>query len=199
MEGAMKKILDAFNGFNERARYGVLAGVAVLVLSIDGFFLVLPQIGSITDIKTQIDQLAQDTEQVSDAEGQIGRLKKGLQQQRAQLEDLNARIRPLQEVPAILSVVSGIADQFGVKIDQLLPEKDRQTSIGSASEGRFYSLPIAVKARGGYHKFGRFLNKLENQEIFFTLDDFIVQNDGKDPNVQSFSMTIRLILKGDKN
>ena len=42
--------------------------------------------------------------------------------------------------------------------------------------------------------FGRFLNKLENEDLYFILKDFIIQNDEKDPNTHLFSLTIKIIL-----
>ena len=103
-------------------------------------------------------------------------------------------MRPIQEVPAILSIISGIANEYGVKIDQLLPEKNLQEALPTAADGKYYALPIVIKAHGGYHKFGHFLNKLENGDMFFILKDFIIQNDEKDTNTRLFSLTIKLIL-----
>jgi hypothetical protein len=117
-----------------------------------------------------------------------------LQKQREELRSLSDKIRSVQEVPVILSTISSIASEYGVKIDELDPEKDLQKSLATASYGNYYSLPIVLKARCGYHKFGHFLNKLEKEDLFFIMQDFIIQNDPSDPKSRSFSMTIQMIL-----
>ena len=113
---------------------------------------------------------------------------------RVQLNSLSLRVRPIQEVPAILSTISSIAKEYGVIIDQLVPEKSQQEDLTVAADGKYYALPILIKAHCGYHMFGHFLNKLEKEDMAFILKDFIIQNDEKDPHTHLFSLTIKLIL-----
>ncbi len=103
-------------------------------------------------------------------------------------------MRPIQEVPAILSTISSIANEYGVKIDQMVPEKNQQEALTAAADGKYYALPVVIKARCGYHMFGHFLNKLENEDMYFIMKDFIIQNDEKDSNTHLFSLTIKIIL-----
>ena len=42
--------------------------------------------------------------------------------------------------------------------------------------------------------FGHFLNKLENEDLYFIMKDFIIQNDEKNTNTHLFSLTIKIIL-----
>ena len=103
----------------------------------------------------------------------INLLKKNLQEERTQLKSLSVKVRPIQEVPIILSTsISSIANEYGVKIDQLVPEKNLQENLKAASDSKYYSLPIVIKAHCGYHMFGHFLNKLENENMFFYFERF---------------------------
>jgi len=190
----LSKIIEAFNNLNNQTRYGIFGGVVFLILLLDVFFLVLPQIGSITDIDTQIKKLSDDTQQVLTDKQRVNKLKKSLEDSRLQFKALSNKVRPIQEVPVILSTISSIAKEYGVKIDQLVPEYAQEESLTKTPDAKYYALPIAVKARCGYHMFGRFLNKLENADLYFILSDFIIQNDEKDTNIHSFSLTIKIIL-----
>jgi len=194
MKFDLTKILDHFNKLNDQTRYAILAGVVVLIILLDVFLLVLPQIGAIADQNDQIKKLSDDTQQVLTDRQRINQLKKNLQDARLQLSSLSKKVRPIQEVPAILSTISSIANEYGVKIDQLVPEKNLQETLTAAADGKYYALPIVINARCEYHMFGHFLNKLENEDMYFILKDFIIQNDEKATSTHSFSLTIDIIL-----
>ena len=190
----LSKILGYFNNLNDQARYAILGGVVFLIILLDVFLLVLPQINGIGHVNDQIKKISEDTQQVLTDRQRINQLRKNLQEARVQLNSLSLRVRPIQEVPAILSTISSIAKEYGVIIDQLVPEKSQQEDLTVAADGKYYALPILIKAHCGYHMFGHFLNKLENGDMYFILKDFIIQNDEKDTNTHLFSLTIKLIL-----
>jgi Tfp pilus assembly protein PilO len=190
----LNNIIAYFNNLNEQLRYGLLGLAVLLVIVLDVFFLVLPQIGGIADVNSQIKKMSEDIQKVHTDKERIEQLRKNLKDTHAQLNALSARVRSLQEVPAILSTISNIANQYSVKIDQLVPEKSMQETLTSDADGKYYALPILIRAHCGYHMFGRFLNDLENEDLYFILKDFIIQNDVKEPATHSFSLTIRVIL-----
>ncbi len=190
----MKNIFKSFNSLSDQVRYAILGGVVFLIIAVDVFFLVLPQISGIDGVNDQIKKMSGDTQQVLTDRQRTNQLKKNLLDQNVQLGSLSRKVRPIQEVPAILSAISGIANEYGVKIDQLVPEKNLQETLMTTAEGKYYALPIVIKARCGYHMFGRFLSKLENQDMYFIMKDFIIQNDAQEPNTRLFSLTIKIIL-----
>ena len=189
-----KKIIEYYNNLSDQVRYSLLGGVVFLIILLDVVFLVLPQIGGIADVNDQIKGLAQDTQQVLVDKQRINLLKKNLQEARSQLSFLSNKVRSIQEVPAILGTISSIANEYGVKIDQLIPEKNLQEALTVHTDGKYYALPVVIKAHCGYHKFGHFLNKLENADLSFMMKDFIIQNDEKSTNTHLFSLTIKIIL-----
>jgi Tfp pilus assembly protein PilO len=190
----LSKVIGYFNNLNDQARYAMLGGAVFLIILLDVFFLVLPQINGIVHVNDQIKKLSEDTQQVLTDRQRTNQLRKNLQGERVRLSSLSRKVRLIQEVPAILSTISSIAKEYGVIIDQLVPEKDQQEDLKVAADGRYYALPILIKARCGYHMFGHFLNKLENEDMAFILKDFIIQNDEKDANTHLFSLTIKVIL-----
>ncbi len=194
MKFDLSKILEYFNNLNDQARYAILGSVVFLIILLDVFLLVLPQISGIANVNDQMRKMSEDTQQVLTDRQRINQLRKNLREARVQLSSLSLKVRPIQEVPAILSTISSIAKEYGVKIDQLVPEKDRQEDLTAAADGKYYALPIVIKAHCGYHMFGRFLNKLESEDLYFIMKDFIIQNDEKDTNTHLFSLTIKIIL-----
>ena len=194
MKFDLSKILESYNSLNSQMRYGIFAGVVLLAVVLDVLVLAWPQIGGIADAGDQIKKLSSDTEQVLADKQRIDQLKKNLETQRLALNSLTAKVRPIQEVPAMLSTISSIANQYDVKIEQLVPEKNLQEALSTTSDSKYYALPIVIKAHCGYHMFGRFLNKLENENMYFIVKEFVVQNDDKNRNIQSFSLIIKMIL-----
>jgi len=194
MNPELKKIIDNFNNLNDQTRYAVLGGVVLLVILLDVFFLTLPQIGSIADINDQVTKITTDTQQVLTDRARINILKKDLQDKRDLLKSLAGRVRSPQEVPAILSAISSIANEYGVKIDQLTPEKSLQEALTTDGNDKYFALPVVIKASCGYHQFGHFLNRLENEDMFFIMKDFVIQNDDKGSSAHNYSLTIDIIL-----
>lgn len=194
MKFDINKILEYYNNLNDQARYYILAGVVFLIILLDVILLVLPQMGSIAKVNDRIKKLSEDTQQVLVDKARINLLRKNLQEARMQLKFLSGKVRSIQEVPSILSAISSTANEYGVKIDQLIPNKSKMEALMTAADGKYYSLPVEIKTHCGYHKFGYFLNRLENQDMFFVMKDFIIQNEGKDPHTHLFSLTINLIL-----
>ena len=193
MKPDLNKIIEQFNKLNDQSRYGILGWVVALILLLDAFLLVWPQFASISDINGQIKKISEDTQQVLTDRARLGSLKKGLQEARNSLSLLNLKVRPIQEVPSILSTISSFARDYNVKIDQLIPEYAQVETL-TAGGGKYYTLPVLIKARCGYHHFGLFLNKMENGEMSFIMKDFIVQNDESSFNTRSITLTIKLVL-----
>jgi len=190
----MKQIIEYFNKLNDQVRYAILVFVIFLIILGDIVFLILPQMNSIATTNDQIKQLTDDTGQGASYKQRIRQLKKGLAQEKDDLSALNVKIRTIQEIPSILSNISSIANEYGIKIDQLVPERSLQEVLTSTSDTNYYALPIVMRAHGGYHMFGRFLNKLESQNMYVIMKDFIVQNDESASNSRLFSLTIKIIL-----
>lgn len=194
MNPSISKILERFNNLNQQTRYAVFGGAVALVILLDAVFLISAQIGAINSLHDQMKKMSEDTQEVLTDRQRVNQLRKNLQMTRLELSSLTARVRPIQEVPAILSTISSIANDNGVKIDQLVPEKAQQETLTKSADNKYYALPIVIKAHCGYHMFGRFLNKLENENLYFIMKDFIIQNDTKDPQTHLFALTIKIIL-----
>jgi len=188
------KILETFNGLNDQLRYSIFGTTVLLVVLLDVFLVVLPQCGGINSVNDQVQKLSADTTQVITDKQRVNQLRKNLKQAHLNLAEIVGKVRSLQEVPAILETISSIANDYDVKIDRLTPQKQGQESLKVTEDGHYYALPIVIQARCGYHMFGRFLNKLEDENLWFVIKEMNIQSDEKTPNLHSFSLTIKIIL-----
>ena len=186
--------LEWFNNLDIKARYALLARVLSVFALMDVLFIMGPQALAHAKIEEEAKALSQDIGRVSADKQRILQLKKNLDQSRTKLEAMNLKIRPLQDVPAILEQISGIANEFNVRIDQLMPQKQEQETLITSDDGNYYALPIVIQVRCGYHMFGRFLNKLENQNLYFTVKDLMMTSNENDSKNHLFAATLKVIL-----
>ncbi len=170
-------MIEKFNSLPGPWRYGIFGGVILFILVLDFFTLISLQKALLKNTVTRTEQLKQDIARVKTDKQRLDQIKQNLDQLNKGYEDLSQRVRPLSELSSILEDVSRIAQEAGVKLDQLTPLRDRQETIFKGDAGTFYSLPISLDTHSGYHAFGRFLNKLENEKLYFSIKEVTMEND----------------------
>lgn len=86
---------------------------------------------------------------------------------------LEKRLPAQGEISNLLEDFSRVAESSGIKILRIKPLEQ----VGEASKGGgFYTeFPILVEARGGYHQFGAFINKLEDAGSFINIEEIDVR------------------------
>jgi type IV pilus assembly protein PilO len=150
----------------------VFIGLLVLVFILDFFLLMHPQISTLTKIGPEIEQLQKDIDKVKDDSGRINDYKKTVENLRSKADILNLSVKSKSEFPIILERVSTIASENGIKIDQIIPNTEKQELLLDKNNRKYYSLPINVDAEGGYHNLGRFINKIENDAVALQVGSF---------------------------
>ncbi len=190
----IETIIAKFNELDIKARYAALGGVLVLVFMIDYLLIMQFQLKFLQNSNAEINTLSVDTARVQADKQRVHQMRQGLESSRTQLKAMNVKIRSVGEVPSILDDISRLANEVGVKIDQLVPRKETQETLITSPEGNFYALPIDIQAHGGYHAWGRFLNRMEGANLYFSLSDLRIVGDVKDRNNQLITATLKVIL-----
>jgi Tfp pilus assembly protein PilO len=67
-----------------------------------------------------------------------------------------------------------VASETGIKIDQIMPDMLGQELLTENNQRKYYDLPIYMEARGSYHDFGRFLGKMEQNDISLRVGAFSI-------------------------
>lgn len=193
MKFDLKMIIEKFNNLDIKARYAALAVCVVVVMGLDYLVLTNFQLRSLSGIDAQVKKIKEETIRVKADTQRIDQIKSGLENSRTQLQALNSKIRSLQEVPAVLEDISRLANESHVQIEQITPSKEVAESLVSSGDVKYYSLPIVIIARSGYHMFGQFLNKLESGDLLFTIRDLSVTQ-SKGSGSLSIQATLKVIL-----
>lgn len=172
----LNKIFKKIEDIDEKQRYYIFIGLLVLVFLMDYFILMRPQLKTLTKISPEIKVLSDtykkandDIKKLDEYENQVAGLKENL-------KTLSLKISSKDEVPLILQKISLLADASGVKIEQIMPQSDELELLLEGNSKKFYSIPIRIEAKSGYHSFARFVNSIENGDIYLEVDDFTIKS-----------------------
>jgi len=188
----LDKIVAKFNDIDEKQRYYIFIGLLVLVFLLDYFVLMRPQLKTLTKINPEIKVLTGDLNKAKDDIKKLATYESQLEDIQKDLINISLRISSKNEVPLILERISLIADKSGVKIDQIMPESDELELLLENNNKKFYLLPVLIEAYSAYHSFGRFVNNVENSDIYLKVGSFTInsQNDSRRLKVSMILMAV---------
>jgi Tfp pilus assembly protein PilO len=195
MKFDFNKILEQFNKLDLKIRYAIFGGIFLLIFLLDIFTLMGFQMGNIQKIDADKLTMQQSIDQLKADLKRVDQMKASLQNSRSQLESLNAKIRSVNEVSSLLEDISRIANEAGIKIEQLNPQTDPPQLLLSSGTVKYYSLSIVIQATSSYHVLGHFINQLESANLFFTLTNLMIEDRGSEgSNRHNISATLKFVL-----
>lgn len=163
----------------------ILAGlIAVIVIYADYSFIIKAQIGKIKNSKFQIVKLGND----------LAALNRDLDSMRQGKLKASTSSKPKNfvseaDIPVLLQFISLTANKNEVKIVQLNSAKEKDLlNQGPAKSG---ALLINLNLSCDYHKFGKFLNALDNSEYYLSVQELKILPDV----AQELKQNINLIFK----
>lgn len=116
-------------------------------------------------------------------------LQKNHERLQGELNDLQKLLPGQERFSKFLSVLAEIANKTGIKVTSIEP-------LSQKREDPYQEISIEMYARGGYHNFGKFLNRLENSaRIFVDVKDFWVKanSDLKNYEIHTIFTTFGLL------
>jgi Tfp pilus assembly protein PilO len=190
------KIISFLNDTDERMRYLIFAGVLLLIFMLDYFILMKPQLTALTKIIPKNRILIQDINKTKEDIQRIPEYKKSIDQSREKLDKFGTRILSKRQLSVILERISKLANENNVLIDDLMPNMQSQEKILESPDRRYFTLPILIELRGGYHNFGKFLNQIEKAEIVFKVDSLTMTRTD-DPQHLAIKLSLKTIVFED--
>ena len=194
----MRQLLMRFKELESKQFFALLGVAVIVVLAVDILLIVRSQIGVITALSAKTAQLKSDIDTLLVNEQRMGQLRLRLDGVRREAGGFKAMVHREDEIPAVLKIVSTFANQYGVKIDQLVPQKNDGVVIVANEDGKYTGLSILVKARSGYHDLGRFLNRLEQEKVFWQIESLDITADEHDPARHAVKMQLKILILGER-
>jgi len=169
-----EKVSLFFDKIDGNNRYYVLVGFLAVVLLLDYFFIMSPQLAQLRKINPDIKAVSDEINQTKTDMQKLEDYRKNLDELSRKFEEANLRVKSRTEIPAILEHIASIASETGVKIDQIMPDTLDQELLTENSQMKYYDLPIYMEARSGYHDFGQFLSRLNKNDISLRVGAFTI-------------------------
>jgi len=188
-----QKIQDFLNNLDEKQRYYFFAGILVFIFLLDYLILMRPQLNKLWKINSDIKVIEQELSTAKNDIQKEAQYYQQVKQLKEQVKQSNLKVKSKEEVPLILEKISRLANNNGIKIDQIMPVTEEQESLLEDKGTKYYSLPINVEARGGYHDFGRFMNELERGDIFLGIKKFLIYS-SEDPRAHHVRLTLNAVV-----
>lgn len=179
---------------NQRTRYYFLWGILLGVFLLDYFVIICPQLNALTAVRSETIVLAKNLKEIKTHLPKIPVYQAQVIQAEEILKKDGNKIRAKEEVPIILERISRLAKTFNVKIHQITPLKKFQELILEDEERKYFSFPILLEARGGYHDVGMFFYQIETDDIFMNIINFSIITNGNDPEQHLIKLTIECII-----
>jgi len=190
----MDRLLEKLKTLDPKVLCAAL-GVVVLLLVAGDFFLILnPQIGGLLAQRKKNVELRDSIEKLKTDKLHIDQFRKSLSDMKARAANFDRMVYARDNVPAALDNISKFANQYGVKIDQMIPQQQGEEQLVKGGDGTYKSVAIFVSARSGYHEFGRFINRLENDRVIFRVDDLSFAADAMNPQKHLVKVLLRILV-----
>jgi Tfp pilus assembly protein PilO len=162
----LSEFKESFSILVQRNPFYTMGAVLLIVIVAWGFLIFRPLVKNIaqtgrdiTDIRQKRQKSDIHAQRVDDYRRQIVQLKKDY-------GAVEISVVRDGEVPAVLEKISSLANKHQIKIDNVLPRHELKEPVLEDGKTKYFPLEVAISARGGYHNAGRFLNDIEQLDIF---------------------------------
>ena len=184
------KIKTTIANLDEKNRYYVFGGVLLFVFLLDYLILMGPQLGALSKLNPENKILIEDIQTAKSEIQKLAQYRQDIVKMNEEMVRINARVRQKEEVPLVLETITLLANKNDVKIEQITPNPVDQKLLLDNKERKYYSLPIDIQAKAGYHNFGRFLNQIEREGLYLGVKNFTIT-----PGAESRNEVIKITLK----
>ncbi len=190
----MNGMLDKLKELEAKYLYMILTGIIIVIVVFDIFTLMRFQLKLVNSLNAKSSQLSKDIIDLTTNKQRLAQFKSQLEIARHRRESFDLMVHRKDKVPMVLKKISSIANEQGVNVIQLMPQKLSAAPLIKNEDGAYYSMDISVRLRAGYHQFGKFLNRMEQDRLFWQIDELSLEADQKDPQRQDIKMNMKILI-----
>ena len=150
----------------------VMAFVIVLMmLGLYGYvvWVFQPLLRSVNELSEKVRYTSAQLQQVQQLVAQEGTVRKDYAQLTSSVTKLRTALPLETELPSVIQLLSDLADQSGVKIVSILPQRAVEHAEATQKSGKvnvpaplYREIPIEIEAVTGFHQLGMLLSRVES-------------------------------------
>ena len=148
-----KKILEQIDRLPAPARFGILAGVAAVLIALYWFTLFSSTRQNLARLKTQLTQIESDIVEARTVASNLTSFQEKQKELEAELRMALQQLPNSSDLPVLLTDITSLGKKSGLEIHQFRPS-------GEIQRGFYAEVPIALKLYGAYHDVGIFFDRL---------------------------------------
>lgn len=160
--------------------------VALSILLIFHFIFLRPRIRRLRRLNPELVTLIKNVRKTTKDAANIDVLKKRQEDLKAKVSFYTQKLPRGKEMSSLLESLSKMAKESQIKIIEIKPRGSGVQELGEM----YLEVPVAIKAMGGYHQLGKFINKLETGARFIRISDIEIKENSRN----SRDHNIRLLL-----
>ena len=177
---------------NKKALLAVIT--ALVIVYLDCSFVIKLQIQNLNRVTPGIQKLKEDINALSAQLAKMRGEKTKLVQAKEQAFSKSKKFITEEEVPSLLEEISETAKENDIELIQMKPSREKAAGVSpkDAAALKFTPFSISMSLSCGYHQLGRFLNSLENKNIFIAVQDMDISSRQKDYFKHKVELTLRV-------
>lgn len=185
-----KALLDVYKKYPFYATVGLL----LILLLIDYFGILRFQLNTLMSLDTKTTKLSMELQTAKTDMQRMPRYRQEVVDRKNQVAEINRKVNSREDVPLVLENISRIANRNDVKIERIMPDTSSHKPVLQNNTGKYFSIPIIIEARSGYHDFARFLNQLEAEGVFLDIPQFTIATNRGDSRKHVIKLTLHTVV-----
>ena len=173
----------------EQTQIFILVGIVAVLGGVLGYqFVWRPIMPQSAAARPQMARLRTDLHNAKRQLSRLPELEQATAARRSVVEQLEGRLFKTVAVDTLLADLSSMASAAHVRIESLEPIDVKGAAEGS--QGLYAEIPIQIRAKGGYHQLGEFIDALEQYERLIRLVHIEITGKADEPWRQSADMIV---------
>ncbi len=163
----MAEIIEKFLKLPKQMKIGILALVIILIGASYYFFFDKPSREILNAKRNELAKLQSQYEEQRKALAELPRFQKEIDELQKQLDTAIKLLPNTREIPSLLSSISSLAEESGLRILLFLPKPEIPKDF-------YAEIPVDMKIFGKYHQLGTFFDKVSKLSRIVNFRDVVI-------------------------
>ena len=150
-------------------KWGILAGIIVVIVLCVGYLVIYPQIEAKTEKQEKYDNLSQELNEKKHVIAKLEKLEEELEAKKKQLEVLKKLLPDKKEIPQLLTGISSDGKESGLEFSFFRPKPEMARDF-------YAEIPMEIQVHGTYHQVATFFSKVGNMDRIVNITNVIMDN-----------------------